>query len=112
MVVDKTFLHPEAGAPDLSFATIEPTPEITDRVLAALPTPDVKLDAPCPPVKYIHRALKDGEVYFFFNESGQSQSRAATVAGGGEASVWDAATGTIQPLETASKEARFIVLKK
>ena len=68
MVVDRTFLH-AGGPPDLSFATIEPTPEITDRVVAALPPPDVKLDAACPPIKYIHRALKDGDVYFFFNES-------------------------------------------
>ena len=44
-------------------------------MVAALPKPDVKLDAACPPVKYMHRSLKDGEVYFFFNESAQNQSR-------------------------------------
>jgi hypothetical protein len=126
MVVDRTFLHPEAGAPDLSFATIEPTPEITGRVVAALPPPEVKLDTACPPIKYIHRALKDGEVYFFFNESNETQSRTATLAGTGEAQVWDAASGTIHPSEGVVKEggtvavpltltnyeARFIVLKR
>ena len=126
MVVERTFLHPEAGAPDLSFATIEPTPEITDRVIAALPPPDVKLDAPCPAVKYIHRALKDGDVYFFFNESNETQSHTATLAATGHAQTWDAASGIIQPLEgvTASAgrvtmpltltnyEARFVVLKR
>ena len=70
MVVDRTFLNPEA-APDLSFATLEPAAEITPRVVAALPKPDVKLDAACAPIKYIHRALADGDVYFFFNESDQ-----------------------------------------
>ena len=85
MVVDRTFLHPEPAAPDLSFATLEPTPEITTRVVAALPPPDVKLDAACPPIKYIHRALKDGDVYFFFNESNQAQTRTATLAGTGQA---------------------------
>jgi len=103
MVVDRTFLHPEAGAPDLSFATIEPTPEITDRVIAALPAPDVKLDAPCPSIKYIHRVLKDGDVYFFFNESNDTQSRAAALTGLGQVQVWDAASGTMSPLEGAKQ---------
>jgi hypothetical protein len=126
MVVDRTFLHPEPGAPDLSFATLEPAPEIIARVVAALPPPDVKLDTACPPIKYIHRALKDGDVYFFFNESDQLQSRTATLAGTGQVQVWDAASGTIHPLDGVTQaagrmavplaltnyEARFIVLKR
>ena len=125
LVVDKNFLH-AGGPPDLSFATLEPTPEITDRVIAALPPPDVKLDSACPPVKYIHRSLKDGEVYFFFNESNETQPRTATLAGSGRAEVWDAASGKIQPLAgtkagagsvtvpltLAGQETRFIVLRK
>jgi hypothetical protein len=126
MVVDRTFLHPETGAPDLSFATIEPTPDITDRVVAALPPPDVKLDTACPPIKYIHRVLKDGDVYFFFNESSETQSRTATLAGTGREQIWDAASGTTSPLDGVTTsagsvtvpltltnfEARFIVLKR
>ena len=126
MVVGRTFLHPEGGPPDLSFATLEPTAEITARVVAALPPPDVKLDAACPPIKYIHRALADGDVYFFFNESSQTQTRTATLAGSGRAEVWDAASGTIRPLDGATAaagsvtvplklaghEARFIVLRR
>jgi len=124
MVVDRTFMHPEPGAADLSFATLEPSPEITARVLAALPPPDVKLDTACPTVKYMHRNLKDGEVYFFFNESNQTQSRTATLAGAGQVQVWDATRGTIHPLAGVAKaagsvavpltlgpqEARFIVI--
>jgi hypothetical protein len=127
MVLDRTFLHPEAGAPDLSFATTEPKPEITDRVVAALPPPDVKLDTACPPIKYIHRSLKDGDVYFFFNESNETQSRIATLAiSGKEVEVWDATSGTFYPsdgvkpaaggvtvpLTLTNYEARFIVLKR
>jgi hypothetical protein len=126
MLVDRTFLQPEAGAPDLSFATLEPAPDITDRVVAALPPPDVKLNSPCPPIKYLHRALKDGEVYFFYNESNVNQSRTATLAGSGRAEIWNATDGTIHPLEVAAREAghvsvslplgpqeaRFIVLRK
>jgi hypothetical protein len=125
MVVDKTFLH-AGGPPDLSFATlIEPSPNITDRVVAALPPPEVKLDAACPPIKYIHRKMKDGDVYFFFNESAQPQPRYATLASTGDVSVWDPATGAINPLEGVTKgtgnvtvplalgpqETKFIVVK-
>jgi hypothetical protein len=105
LVIGKTFLNPEAGAPDLSFAVLEPEPEITAKVVAALPPPDVKLDAACPPIKYIHRTLKDGEVYFFFNESNQAQSRTATLAGNGQVQVWDATTGIIHPLTGVPKAA-------
>jgi hypothetical protein len=126
MVVDRTFLNAD-GPPDLSFATlIEPQPDITDRVVAALPPPDVKLDTACPPFKYLHRVLKNGDVYFFFNESGETQTRNATLAGTGEVQVWDAATGTVQPqvgvthaansitvpLSLAAYESRFIVLSR
>ncbi len=124
MVVDQTFLHPVPGTPDLSFATLEPTPEITDRVIAALPTPDVKLDAACPPLKYLHRTFKDGELYMFFNESDQPQTVTATVVGSGKVQVWDAASGTIHPATGTAKpdghtdvplalgpqETRFIVI--
>jgi hypothetical protein len=117
-------LKAESRAPDLSFATLEPKPEITDRVVAALPRPDVKLDAACAPVKYTRRTLKDGDVYFFFNESNQTQIRTATLAGNGVVQVWDATRGTIQPLAgvanatgsvavpltLAPQESRFIVI--
>ena len=86
-------MNPDPGAPDLSFAALEPMPEITERVIAALPKPEVKLDAACPPIKCLRRSLKDGEVYFFFNESNQTQSRTATLTGNGQVQVWDATHG-------------------
>jgi hypothetical protein len=94
-------------------------------VVAALPAPDVQLDQSCPPIKYTHRSLQDGEVYFFFNESDETQTCFATLAGTGHVSVWDAETGKIQPLTEsvvdapghvivpltlAGQEARFIVV--
>jgi hypothetical protein len=103
MVVGRTFLNPEAGAPDLGFATLEPTPEITAKVIAALPPPDVKLAPACPPIKYLHRSLKDGEVYFLFNESDQTQTCTATLAGTGQVHVWDATRGWIHPLAGVAK---------
>ena len=79
LVVDKTFLNAK-DAPDLSFATlVEPSGDITPRVLAALPKPDVKLDAGFPRLTYTHRSWRDAEMYFFFNESDQPESRMATI---------------------------------
>jgi hypothetical protein len=101
-VVDRTFLKPAGGAPDLSFAVLEPAAEITARVVEALPKPDVALDRPCPPITYNHRSLLDAEVYFFFNESNQRQSRTAILAGGGQPQVWDAGTGTIHAMTGAT----------
>ena len=102
LVVDKTFLNANA-APDLSFATlIEPAGDITPRVIAALPEPDVKLDAAFARLAYTHRTWRDAEMYFFFNESNQAESRMATVAGRGQAQAWDLATGEIHAISGAT----------
>jgi hypothetical protein len=102
LVVDKTFLNAK-DAPDLGFATlIEPAGDITPRVLAALPKPDVALDSPFQRLTYTHRSWRDAEMYFFFNESNKTESRVATVAGRGQAQAWDLGTGEIHPLRDAA----------
>ncbi len=104
LVVDKTFLNAK-DAPDLSFATlIEPSGDITPRVIAALPKPDVKLDAAFPRLTYTHRSWRDAEMYFFFNESNKAESRMATIAGRGQAQAWDLATGEIHAISGATAE--------
>jgi hypothetical protein len=104
LVVDKTFLDAKV-APDLSFATlIEPSGDITARVLAALPKPDMKVDAPWQRLTYMHRSWRDGEMYFFFNESDKAESRTATIAGRGQAQVWDLGTGEIHAMAAATAE--------
>jgi hypothetical protein len=104
LVVDKTFLNAK-DAPDLSFATlIEPSGDITPRVIAALPKPDVALDLPCPAIKYAHRTWSDGDLYFFFNESKEKQSRSVLLAGRGQAQAWDLGEGLIHPIRTAIAE--------
>jgi hypothetical protein len=102
LVVDRTFLDAR-DVPDLSFATLlEPSGGVTARVLAALPQPDVKLDAAFPRLTYTHRSWRDAEMYFFFNESNRAESRLATVAGRGQAQDWDLATGEIHPMSAAT----------
>ncbi|MGH9592033.1 MAG: glycosyl hydrolase, partial [Bryobacteraceae bacterium] len=102
LVMDKNFLSAK-GPADISWATLETSVEITPKVLAALPAPDVALDHTSPDVRYNHRQLKDAEVYFFFNESDQPLDMKATVATslGQSAQTWDGDTGKISPLTGA-----------
>jgi hypothetical protein len=103
LVADASIL--KAGpAGDFGWAVVEPSTQITERVLGALPHPDVTLDQPAPAVKYVHRRWRDANVYFFFNESEQRRSRQAALAGAGRVEVWDAATGEISALAGASAE--------
>jgi hypothetical protein len=106
LVVDKSFMSAAKDAvPDLSFATlIEPAGDITPRVLAALPKPDVKLDSEFPRLTYAHRSWSDGEMYFFFNESNKRESRMATIAGRGTAQAWDLGSGRISVMSDATAE--------
>jgi len=104
LVLDKTFKDAK-DVPDLSFATlIEPAGDITERVLAALPKPDVALDSEWKRLTYTHRSYRDGDLYFFFNEGNQAQSRTATIAGHGQAQTWDLNTGEIHAISGATAE--------
>jgi len=104
LVMQRNFLG-ATPAGDLSWAVLEPAGEVTANVLAALPEPDVALDQAAPGLKYLHRRLKDGEVYFFFNEGDAALTLNATVAAAGRAlrvQSWDANTGRIEPLAGAT----------
>ena len=104
LVVDKTFRDAQE-TPDLSFATlIEPSGDITPRVLAALPKPDVKVDSAFPRLTYTHRSWRDADMYLFFNESDRPESRMATIAGRGQAQSWDLVSGEIHPICSATSE--------
>lgn len=105
LIVDKTFMDAKEK-PDLSFATlIEPSGDITPAVIAALPKPDVKLDAEFKRLTYTHRNWTDGDMYFFFNESTATEKRVATIAGHGTAQDWDLSTGEIHPIAAAKSVA-------
>ena len=101
LTVEKTFLN-ASGPEDLSWAVKEPSGELTSIVMEALPSPDVRLDKPSPSVKYIHRRLRDADLYFFFNESNENQNSNVTLAGTGEAQLWDAMTGNIKLITDAT----------
>jgi hypothetical protein len=69
----------------------------------------VKLDAEFTRLTYTHRKWTDGDMYYFFNESNQSESRVATIEGKGVAQEWDLATGEIHPLASAVHEGPDVV---
>ena len=110
LIVDKTFMDAKEK-PDLSFATlIESSGNITPAVLAALPKPDVKLDADFPRPTYSHRKWADGDMYYFFNESNKAESRTATIAGHGVAQDWNMASGEIRAISGATAAADGIAI--
>ena len=110
LLVDNTFLNAKES-PDLGFATlIEPSGNITPRVLAALPKSDVTLDAEFQRLTYTHRRWRDADMYFFFNESNQPESRIATVAGRGQAQDWDLGSGEIHPMPATPSEGDYVRL--
>jgi hypothetical protein len=99
LVMDKNFLT-ATGPAGISWATLEPAPEITPQVLAALPAPDVATSQATTWLKYNHRRLKDADLYFFFNEGEQPLSLKTTVANSGtakQAQQWDTTSGKIGP---------------
>jgi hypothetical protein len=121
MIVEKTFLK-ATGPADISGSTVlssspskdwavkEPAAEMTVPILAALPEPDVTLETSNPSIKYLHRRLRDGDLYFFFNESNEKKACKAALAGIGQSQVWDAASGRIEPLVGITSKAGFTSL--
>jgi hypothetical protein len=104
LVMGRNFLTAK-GPADIGWAVAEPSGEITAKVLAALPAPEVAIDQATPWLKYTHRRLKDGDVYFLFNEGETPLSLKATLATAGtakQAQGWDANTGAMITLPAAT----------
>jgi hypothetical protein len=104
LVMDKNFLT-ATGPADISWAVFETASEITPKVLAVLPAPDVATDQETTWLKYNHRRMKDADLYFFFNEGDQPLSLKTTVLNSGtarQAQNWDATTGKIEPWDGAT----------
>jgi hypothetical protein len=97
LVVDKTFTEAKKTE-NIHWAKIEPSGKINPEVLNNLPPSDVRLAQPCPDIKYLHRKLKDAELYFLFNEGKEKQAVKVTLSGKGQPQVWDAMTGKVHNL--------------
>jgi hypothetical protein len=102
-IADKTFL--KAGRPaKFTWGLYEPSRQLTDAVMRALPEPDMTLEQPCPAVKYVHRHWRNAELYMVFNENLEKQSCKVTLAGEGQARLWNPATGNIEVLAAESPD--------
>jgi len=109
LIVDKTFMNAK-DVPDFGFATlVEPSGDVTARVLAALPKPDVKLDADFPRLTYTHKTWRDADMYFLFNESKTAESRTVALNGHGQVQSWDLATAEIHPISAATSDAGTVL---
>jgi hypothetical protein len=125
LVVGSSFLKAETPG-SLDWALLEPSGELTPRILDALPGPVVGLDPPMPGVKCLKRRWQDADLYFLFNESDQPQSLQATLVGKNQPEIWDALSGRIAPaggraegtdtwrlpVTLAPYESRFLVEKR
>lgn len=125
LVTEKSFLN-AVKTDELKWAIHELSGKLTAGILEALPTPDLKIDKIYPQVKYLHRTLKDADLYFIFNESKESVSFNVSLSGNGKANIWDAASGQILPLKSIVSrkgrtntqlklkgwETRFIIIRK
>lgn len=125
ILVDKNFLNANVFV-KTPWASKQPNGSLTAMVMNELPPPDIQMDKLCPSVKYLHRSLKDADLYFIFNESHELRNLSITLSGQGNAEVWNAITGEIKPLEKATQkkegiqaqlsfeayETKFIMIKR
>jgi len=100
LVTDENFLKAR-NTGELKWPVREKSGIITPEVIAALPPPDLKIDTIYPQIKYLHRRWKEGDMYFIFNETMDPVSCNMSLSGNGKASIWDATTGKIIPMEGA-----------
>ncbi|MEJ6982194.1 glycosyl hydrolase [Pedobacter sp. P351] len=96
-ITDKNFLN-MSMVPSAEWAVTEASGELTDRIKALLPR-DVMFNKVAHSVKYLHRKLKDADLYFFFNEGESDQNLETTLKGSGEISCWDPLTAQIEPVK-------------
>ena len=92
--------QPPASAP-----TAQIVPEaIAQAVRHAVLAPDVVLDTTDTALRYMHRRLRDADVYLFFNESPGDFARNVTMRSDGRRiERWDPQTGKIMPVAATGR---------
>lgn len=107
--IEKNFLNPQKPG-DLSWAIYEPSGKFTPEVMKAMPYPDVFIGGHYPDIRYVHRELKDGELYFFFNESKKKLTPRVILDGTGTIEIWDAynkKTGKVNSIGKLKNQVQF-----
>jgi alpha-L-rhamnosidase len=81
--------------------------DVQSLIGAALPA-DVALDPPTPAIGFVHRRLRDADVYFLANTSNVPRSvRARFVSQTEWAESWDAMSGAVEPLDVSGGSVTF-----
>ena len=75
-------------------------------VVRALIQPDLSLAEANAHIRYCHRVLPEGHLYFVVNTAEDSQHLVLDVAGAGSAQVWDPDRGTVSALAAKSAAGR------
>jgi alpha-L-rhamnosidase len=116
----KAGLKAQSTEKDFSWARVEQLTDLSPAQLATLSAPDLALRSPAPGLRYIRRALRDGDIWFFFNESGQPLQTAASMKGHRQ-EIWNPETGAIRSepgpgstieLSLAPCETKLVVTRK
>jgi hypothetical protein len=100
---------PPTPTPPAEPPTTPPTPqvvsdEIARAVHAAIPS-EIALDKPDTALRFMHRRLKDAEVYLFFNEGPDATTHSVTLRGDAKrVEVWDPQTGNILAEKTKNSK--------
>jgi hypothetical protein len=100
---------PPTPTPPAEPPTTPPTPqvvsdEIARAVHAAIPS-EIALDKPDTALRFIHRSLKDAEVYLFFNEGPDATTHLVTLRGDAKrVEVWNPQTGNILAEKTKNSK--------
>ncbi len=110
LIVQNTFKDASSEPVDLSWGIIESSGELTPNVLKAFPEPDVQFEISSPSVKYVHRKLKDADLYFFFNEGNEGHMSNVLLKGKGNAQVWNGITGRMQTIESLPQNNGYVKL--
>jgi hypothetical protein len=103
LLVGKSFMTAQSPG-DLSWTVRESAIELTGKVKAALPAPDVVLEPACADIKVMHKQWRDADVYFLFNEIKEPLTRKVTLAGKGTVQHWVTQTGRIETIPAAVPE--------
>ena len=79
-------------------------------VMKAVGPGAVSVDAADPALKVMTRRLADAGVFLFFNEGARESSHMVTLRGvGSRVEVWDAASGTVKPMDAKVENGSVVV---
>lgn len=84
--------------------------EITPALINQLLRRDFILMEPDKAIKYLHRKLKDGELYFIFNESTEAKNLNFSIPYSGIVEEWDAMTGKISRIKPGIKAENTVTI--